>query len=99
MRYNNFTFTTASDLASDACFVNKSDRISHALDLMEKNKVSQLLVMNDGEVVGILTKQGIARTLGAIDDLSLIHISEPTRRTPISYAVFCLKKKKENETD
>src|SRR5665647_1851600 len=23
---------------------------------------------------------------------SLIHISEPTRRTPISYAVFCLKK-------
>src|SRR5665647_2982399 len=28
--------------------------------------------------------------------LSLIHISEPTRRTPISYAVFCLKKKKNN---
>mgnify|MGYP003691803929 CR=1 FL=1 len=25
-------------------------------------------------------------------NLSLIHISEPTRRTPISYAVFCLKK-------
>src|SRR5680860_674509 len=25
--------------------------------------------------------------------LSLIHISEPTRRTPISYAVFCLTKK------
>ena len=24
--------------------------------------------------------------------LSLIHISEPTRRTPISYAVFSLKK-------
>src|SRR5680860_1636523 len=23
--------------------------------------------------------------------LSLIHISEPTRRTPISYAVFCLQ--------
>ena len=27
-------------------------------------------------------------------NLSLIHISEPTRRTPISYAVFCLKKKR-----
>src|SRR5665647_2789183 len=26
----------------------------------------------------------------AIHPLSLIHISEPTRRTPISYAVFCL---------
>src|SRR5665647_3772641 len=29
-----------------------------------------------------------------LQGLSLIHISEPTRRTPISYAVFCLKKKK-----
>src|SRR5664279_2742869 len=29
----------------------------------------------------------------SIEILSLIHISEPTRRTPISYAVFCLKKK------
>src|SRR5680860_1866702 len=27
-----------------------------------------------------------------LSGLSLIHISEPTRRTPISYAVFCLKK-------
>src|SRR5680860_1473028 len=25
-----------------------------------------------------------------VQGLSLIHISEPTRRTPISYAVFCL---------
>src|SRR5678815_5920471 len=29
-------------------------------------------------------------------DLSLIHISEPTRLLSISYAVFCLKKKKIN---
>ncbi len=27
--------------------------------------------------------------------LSLIHISEPTRQEAISYAVFCLKKKKQ----
>ena len=30
----------------------------------------------------------------AMGDLSLIHISEPTRQAEISYAVFCLKKKK-----
>src|SRR5665647_289413 len=36
------------------------------------------------------------QTSGTPVDLSLIHISEPTRRTPISYAVFCLKKKKIN---
>src|SRR5450756_2885531 len=29
--------------------------------------------------------------------LSLIHISEPTRLGMISYAVFCLKKKKQNK--
>src|SRR5450756_2766328 len=32
--------------------------------------------------------------LGAVYGLSLIHISEPTRLGMISYAVFCLKKKK-----
>src|SRR5678815_6081025 len=31
--------------------------------------------------------------------LSLIHISEPTRLLSISYAVFCLKKKKTRLTD
>ena len=30
--------------------------------------------------------------------LSLIHISEPTRQAEISYAVFCLKKKKTGKT-
>ena len=30
-------------------------------------------------------------------ELSLIHISEPTRLGMISYAVFCLKKKKNKE--
>ena len=29
-----------------------------------------------------------------VSNLSLIHISEPTRPERISYAVFCLKKKK-----
>ena len=34
------------------------------------------------------------RYIGADINLSLIHISEPTRLRRISYAVFCLKKKK-----
>ena len=35
-------------------------------------------------------------SVDAAPELSLIHISEPTRRRGISYAVFCLKKKKNN---
>ena len=38
-------------------------------------------------------KQGLFPNMERVSGLSLIHISEPTRRTPISYAVFCLKKK------
>src|SRR5678815_3567875 len=37
----------------------------------------------------LIPKEGVA-----IHILSLIHISEPTRLLSISYAVFCLKKKK-----
>ena len=36
----------------------------------------------------------MAALIFSAKELSLLHISEPTRRTPISYAVFCLKKKK-----
>ena len=36
---------------------------------------------------------GVEQLQGPVG-LSLIHISEPTRRRGISYAVFCLKKKK-----
>src|SRR5450756_2119225 len=35
-----------------------------------------------------------ATKVDGVYDLSLIHISEPTRLGMISYAVFCLKKKK-----
>ena len=39
----------------------------------------------------------VSRLLRDMDLLSLIHISEPTRLRRISYAVFCLKKKKKKE--
>eukprot|EP00831_Metopus_contortus_P024030 TRINITY_DN21052_c0_g1_i2.p1 TRINITY_DN21052_c0_g1~~TRINITY_DN21052_c0_g1_i2.p1 ORF type:complete len:134 (-),score=30.15 TRINITY_DN21052_c0_g1_i2:40-441(-) len=49
---------------------------------------------------GYITLAGITPTEGAVitraRDLSLIHISEPTRPLYISYAVFCLKKKKKS---
>ena len=47
------------------------------------------------ELLAIAEKQQleIQAELAAIQHLSLIHISEPTRLLSISYAVFCLKKK------
>ena len=41
------------------------------------------------ELIALLKETAVAGYV-----LSLIHISEPTRQAEISYAVFCLKKKK-----
>src|SRR5664279_2599613 len=54
--------------------------------LVEQYKVT--VMFTAPTAIRVLKKQD-AKYLSAYD-LSLIHISEPTRRTPISYAVFCL---------
>src|SRR5660397_268735 len=53
----------------------------------------------DGHDVGFCGAGGIEKRLVPREgyDLSLIHISEPTRLRRISYAVFCLKKKKKKK--
>src|SRR5665647_3434629 len=43
-----------------------------------------------GRIGDIYGRSRMFNTGFVIFTLSLIHISEPTRRTPISYAVFCL---------
>ena len=53
---------------------------------MTDNKSGEILIIEDDKDINDLLATALS--------LSLIHISEPTRRTPISYAVFCLKKKK-----
>src|SRR5680860_1244606 len=52
-------------------------------------KVARVRLTNGMEVTAYIP--GVGHNL---QEHSMIHISEPTRRTPISYAVFCLKKKK-----
>ena len=47
-----------------------------------------------GKTIKIAAKNVVKFKAGADLSLSLIHISEPTRLRRISYAVFCLKKKK-----
>ena len=50
---------------------------------------------SDREVLGMILKFENPQPMTSerkLSDLSLIHISEPTRQAEISYAVFCLKK-------
>ncbi len=64
MGHDKAEFVRASDILSRPYTIDKSDRISHALEVMEKDNVNHLLVTHEGELVGLLTKQGIARTVG-----------------------------------
>lgn len=55
---------TVKDIMAKPVAVDKSDTISHALDLMQKHKVRRLLVRHKGEFVGVVGMRDLARTLG-----------------------------------
>src|SRR5665647_3871204 len=63
---------------------DKMKNMNNGMDKMNNGMDSAKKMMED------MNRMDTGRSM---QDLSLIHISEPTRRTPISYAVFCLKKK------
>src|SRR5665647_3846025 len=65
--------------------------ISGQKELEVKPLESEALEITNVELSEILDIQAVKPLMEDLY-LSLIHISEPTRRTPISYAVFCLKK-------
>src|SRR5450759_5555700 len=64
---------------------------SHIQEAFQRSAVS---VEMNGVVVPVWEDAAGRMAFRAPPPLSLIHISEPTRLGMISYAVFCLKKKK-----
>ena len=59
------------------------------------NAAKRYPMMSERQVVVVKEAQAI-RNMEELSYLSRIHISEPTRQAEISYAVFCLKKKKQS---
>ena len=59
------------------------------------NDVAAFMTQRLGRSMRDLMKALNELDKASITYLSLIHISEPTRQAEISYAVFCLKKKKQ----
>src|SRR5665213_3887131 len=60
-----------------------------------EEKLRQIGFVNDTDAKFIgryIIEDVIVDLMATSQDLSLIHISEPTRQAEISYAVFCLKK-------
>jgi len=52
------------DIMTDPIIVHKSDKLSHAMDLMEKNDTRRLLVVNGNDLCGLVTVRSIAKKLG-----------------------------------
>ncbi|WP_445475160.1 CBS domain-containing protein [Methanococcoides methylutens] len=52
------------DIMVQPTSIDKSDTISHALDVMEKKGIRRLLVTHGNDLVGVLTMRGLTKELG-----------------------------------
>ena len=52
------------DIMVEPILVHKSDTVSHAMDMMNKHDTRRLLVVNGGDIQGVITMRSIARKLG-----------------------------------
>ncbi|SFM72985.1 CBS domain-containing protein [Methanolobus profundi] len=52
------------DIMADPLVIDKSDTISHALDVMEKKGTRRLLVKHDDKLLGVLTMRNLTKELG-----------------------------------
>ena len=102
---NKDDIVSITDLMMISIEINMQEFLSP--EQIEANKESMgvdLTLIEDGSYFVVEASEGEPKPLvgcggwskrrtlfGGKHTLSLIHISEPTRRTPISYAVFCLK--------
>jgi CBS domain-containing protein len=70
------------DVMIEPVTIDKSERIGHALDLMEKHDLRRLVVTNNGKLGGIITVRQITRVLGTRKSLgmtaSTLHVANAT---------------------
>jgi CBS domain-containing protein len=70
------------DIMTQPVTIDKSERIGHALDVMEKNDLRRILVTNKDKLGGIITTRQIARVLGTRKSLGMpassLHVAAAT---------------------
>eukprot|EP00658_Telonema_sp_P-2_P025032 TRINITY_DN2007_c0_g1_i10.p1 TRINITY_DN2007_c0_g1~~TRINITY_DN2007_c0_g1_i10.p1 ORF type:complete len:165 (-),score=49.44 TRINITY_DN2007_c0_g1_i10:16-510(-) len=93
---------TNKDLGEVATIATAIDRIcKFVIRVASTNSGTEIANFINGGADGDVDRQDALLQIIAASayTLSLIHISEPTRLLSISYAVFCLKKKKKKNKD
>jgi CBS domain-containing protein len=77
------------DIMSKPVQIDKSGRISEALDLMDKHHVRRLIVRHAGKLMGVITLRNVCESLGSRRKSnhppSLFHVADAVSN---SYAVF-----------
>ncbi len=70
------------DIMTEPVTIDKSEKIGHALDQMEKKDLRRLLVLNKDKLGGIITARQIARVLGTRKRLGMpassLHVASAT---------------------
>src|SRR5450759_5435700 len=84
----------ADIMTRDVITASPDTRLHELATLLERNAIKRVPIVEGGRLVGIVSRANLIQAVASDRkeiDLSLIHISEPTRLGMISYAVFCLK--------
>lgn len=70
------------DIMVEPILVHKSDTVSHAMELMNKQETRRLLVLNGDDIQGVITMRSIARKLGTWKSSNLpassLHVAAAT---------------------
>lgn len=68
--------------------IDKNRKLSDAMKLMEKNRISRVVVTDSGNLCGIVTEKDIVKTLGSSKTRkvlpSTLHVSAAMRSTLIA---------------
>jgi len=87
--YGVFVMKAVSEIMTEEVIkIDKDQRISYALELMEKNSISHLITVDDGKLVGIISITDIADLLGKRRTGSIspsrLHVSSGMSIEPIT---------------
>ena len=84
-------------MSSPVITVDKDAALSEALEKMERNVISRLVVVEAGRVVGVVTERDLARELGSARAYRLppgrMHVSNTMTSNPISVAPDVMAKR------
>ena len=84
-------------MSSPVVTLDKDQHLANAIDLMQRNEISRLVVLQAGKIVGMITERDIARELGSSAAYRLppgrMHISNVMTQNPITVAPDVMAKR------